>query len=190
MGSTVLQVSQPQQCGSVVQRWEGGRLQRLWWDAAGIRCHILQQLSHLDGLCNVGASNAYNPKRRCTALQLSLAFCQAPSKPLLLPSAGILSHLQCAPCPPAFPPLLSLCCRSSAARLGVPKRTAELAAQLDARVAAWGGDRPIHSVLVANNGLAATKFIRSIRSWAYKNFGNDRAGEALPAGLTELRLVH
>ncbi|KAL4426359.1 hypothetical protein ABPG77_004653 [Micractinium sp. CCAP 211/92] len=64
---------------------------------------------------------------------------------------------------------------SSAVRLGVPKRTAELAAQLDARVAAWGGDRPIHSVLVANNGLAATKFIRSIRSWAYKNFGNDRA---------------
>lgn len=72
----------------------------------------------------------------------------------------------------------------------MPKRTAELAAQLDARVAAWGGDRPIHSVLVANNGLAATKFIRSIRSWAYKNFGNDRAGEALPAGLATLRLVH
>ena len=64
----------------------------------------------------------------------------------------------------------------SATRLGVPKRTAELAAQLDAQVAAWGGDRPIHSVLVANNGLAATKFIRSVRSWAYKNFGNERAG--------------
>jgi acetyl-CoA carboxylase/biotin carboxylase 1 len=57
----------------------------------------------------------------------------------------------------------------------VPKRTAELAAQLDARVAEWGGDKPIHSVLVANNGLAATKFMRSVRSWAYKNFGNERA---------------
>lgn len=31
------------------------------------------------------------------------------------------------------------------------------------------------SVLVANNGLAAVKFIRSIRSWAYKTFGNERA---------------
>ena len=30
-------------------------------------------------------------------------------------------------------------------------------------------------MLVANNGLAAVKFIRSIRSWAYKTFGNERA---------------
>lgn len=65
---------------------------------------------------------------------------------------------------------------SSSTRLGVPKRTAELAAALDARVAELGGDRPIHSVLVANNGLAATKFMRSVRSWAYKNFGSERAG--------------
>ncbi|KAL4859471.1 Acetyl-CoA carboxylase 1 [Chlorella vulgaris] len=64
---------------------------------------------------------------------------------------------------------------SSSTRLGVPKRTAEVASQLDAQVAEWGGDRTIHSVLVANNGLAATKFIRSVRSWAYKNFGNERA---------------
>jgi hypothetical protein len=71
---------------------------------------------------------------------------------------------------------------SSSTRLGVPKRTAELAAQLDARVAEWGGDKPIHSVLVANNGLAATKFMRSVRSWAYKNFGNERAGEAGDTG--------
>ena len=33
----------------------------------------------------------------------------------------------------------------------------------------------MRSVLVANNGLAAVKFIRSIRSWAYKTFGNERA---------------
>ena len=30
-------------------------------------------------------------------------------------------------------------------------------------------------MLVANNGIAAVKFIRSIRSWAYKHFGNERA---------------
>lgn len=72
--------------------------------------------------------------------------------------------------PAARPP------RSTSTRLGVPKRTAEVAAALDARCAEWGGDRPIHSVLVANNGLAATKFMRSVRSWAYKNFGNERAG--------------
>ena len=34
---------------------------------------------------------------------------------------------------------------------------------------------PVCSVLVANNGIAAVKFIRSIRSWAYKHFGNERA---------------
>lgn len=33
----------------------------------------------------------------------------------------------------------------------------------------------MRSVLVANNGIAAVKFIRSIRSWAYKTFGNERA---------------
>ncbi|KAJ7569509.1 hypothetical protein O6H91_01G081500 [Diphasiastrum complanatum] len=38
-----------------------------------------------------------------------------------------------------------------------------------------GGDRPIHSILIANNGMAAVKFIRSIRSWAYETFGTERA---------------
>jgi acetyl-CoA carboxylase / biotin carboxylase 1 len=32
-----------------------------------------------------------------------------------------------------------------------------------------------YSVLVANNGIAAVKFMRSVRSWAYKTFGNERA---------------
>lgn len=31
------------------------------------------------------------------------------------------------------------------------------------------------SVLVANNGLAAVKFMRSIRSWAVQTFGSPRA---------------
>jgi acetyl-CoA carboxylase/biotin carboxylase 1 len=59
--------------------------------------------------------------------------------------------------------------------LGVPKRTAQASQALEERVAAWGGDRPFHSVLVANNGLAAVKFIRSVRTWAYKTLGDERA---------------
>ena len=31
------------------------------------------------------------------------------------------------------------------------------------------------SILVANNGLAAVKFIRSVRMWAVRAFGDDRA---------------
>lgn len=40
---------------------------------------------------------------------------------------------------------------------------------------ALGGTDPIHSILIANNGMAAVKFIRSIRSWAYETFGVERA---------------
>lgn len=64
---------------------------------------------------------------------------------------------------------------NGSARLGVPKRSTETAAALEEYIRSLGGDRPVHSVLVANNGLAAVKFIRSIRSWAYKTFGDERA---------------
>lgn len=37
-----------------------------------------------------------------------------------------------------------------------------------------GGSRPIHRLLVANNGLAAVKEIRSIRRWCYATFGQER----------------
>ena len=67
------------------------------------------------------------------------------------------------------------CCSHGSFRLGVPKRSASTAAALEDQVRRWGGDRPFHSVLVANNGLAAVKFIRSIRTWAYKCFGDERA---------------
>lgn len=30
-------------------------------------------------------------------------------------------------------------------------------------------------VLIANNGIAAVKMIRSVRKWAYETFGNERA---------------
>ena len=39
----------------------------------------------------------------------------------------------------------------------------------------FGGRRVIERVLVANNGIAAVKCIRSIRRWAYEVFSNDRA---------------
>lgn len=46
---------------------------------------------------------------------------------------------------------------------------------LNTMVREMGGDRPVHSVLVANNGLAAVKFMRSVRNWAFKRFGDERA---------------
>ncbi|KAJ3400539.1 acetyl-coenzyme-A carboxylase, partial [Chytriomyces hyalinus] len=42
-------------------------------------------------------------------------------------------------------------------------------------VAASHGTRAITKVLVANNGMAAVKCIRSVRRWAYETFGDERA---------------
>lgn len=42
-------------------------------------------------------------------------------------------------------------------------------------VATHGGHTVITSVLIANNGIAAVKEIRSIRKWAYETFNNERA---------------
>lgn len=39
----------------------------------------------------------------------------------------------------------------------------------------YGGKRVIETILVANNGIGAVKFIRSVRRWSYEMFGNDRA---------------
>ncbi|KAF9682552.1 hypothetical protein SADUNF_Sadunf05G0120800 [Salix dunnii] len=47
--------------------------------------------------------------------------------------------------------------------------------QVDQFCHALGGKKPIHSILIANNGMAAVKFIRSIRTWAYETFGTDKA---------------
>jgi hypothetical protein len=46
-----------------------------------------------------------------------------------------------------------------------------------AYVSELGGDkgRVIEKVLIANNGVAAVKAIRSIRRWSYEVFGNERA---------------
>ena len=40
-----------------------------------------------------------------------------------------------------------------------------------------GGRHVISRILIANNGIAAVKAIRSIRKWAYETFGNDKAIE-------------
>ncbi|KAJ9659094.1 acetyl-coenzyme-A carboxylase [Coniosporium apollinis] len=42
-------------------------------------------------------------------------------------------------------------------------------------VAANGGHTVITNVLIANNGIAAVKEIRSVRKWAYETFGDERA---------------
>ncbi|GKZ57510.1 acetyl-coenzyme-A carboxylase [Aspergillus niger] len=42
-------------------------------------------------------------------------------------------------------------------------------------VASHEGHSVISSVLIANNGIAAVKEIRSVRKWAYETFGNERA---------------
>ena len=44
-------------------------------------------------------------------------------------------------------------------------------------VAQSGGNKVIERILIANNGIAAVKGIRSIRKWAYETFGNERAIE-------------
>uniref|UniRef100_A0A6V7QRJ1 Acetyl-CoA carboxylase n=1 Tax=Ananas comosus var. bracteatus TaxID=296719 RepID=A0A6V7QRJ1_ANACO len=54
------------------------------------------------------------------------------------------------------------------------KHTATLL-KVDEFCQALGGKSPIHSILVANNGMAAVKFIRSIRSWALETFGSEKA---------------
>ncbi|CCF60308.1 hypothetical protein KAFR_0J02440 [Kazachstania africana CBS 2517] len=41
-------------------------------------------------------------------------------------------------------------------------------------VKSHGGHTVISKILVANNGIAAVKEIRSIRKWSYETFGNDR----------------
>ena len=49
-----------------------------------------------------------------------------------------------------------------------------VACSLSAYVEAGGGTHAIKRILIANNGIAAVKAIRSIRRWAYETFGNER----------------
>ncbi|XP_071722600.1 acetyl-CoA carboxylase 1-like [Rutidosis leptorrhynchoides] len=56
-----------------------------------------------------------------------------------------------------------------------PARNSSTASVVDEFCHALGGKRPIHSILIANNGMAAVKFIRSVRTWAYETFGTEKA---------------
>ncbi|CAL5202887.1 unnamed protein product [Lathyrus oleraceus] len=57
----------------------------------------------------------------------------------------------------------------------VSNRHTATISEVDEFCNALGGNRPIHSILIANNGMAAVKFIRSVRSWAYETFGTEKA---------------
>lgn len=50
-------------------------------------------------------------------------------------------------------------------------------AVVDSFVKKMNGKRTIQRVLIANNGMAATKAIMSMRQWAYVNLGDERAIE-------------
>jgi acetyl-CoA carboxylase/biotin carboxylase 1 len=53
--------------------------------------------------------------------------------------------------------------------------SASLEDRMEEYVTKRGGDRVIRKILIANNGMAATKTIMSIRNWAYNTFGDERA---------------
>lgn len=57
----------------------------------------------------------------------------------------------------------------------VPLRHPSTVSEVDEFCHALGGKKPIHSILIANNGMAAVKFIRSVRTWAYETFGTEKA---------------
>ncbi|GMH43409.1 hypothetical protein BSKO_11331 [Bryopsis sp. KO-2023] len=57
----------------------------------------------------------------------------------------------------------------------IPKRAPSMTENVSGFVARLGGDKPIYRILVANNGLGAVKFMRSVRSWAFNSFGSDKA---------------
>lgn len=63
----------------------------------------------------------------------------------------------------------------SSSHLAARSRFQTLKARVEAKCLELGGTKPIHRILVANNGIAAVKFIRSTRSWAYSTFGDERA---------------
>lgn len=53
-------------------------------------------------------------------------------------------------------------------------RSAAPFSSLQEYVTRLSGTRVIRKVLIANNGIAAVKAIRSIRKWAYETFGNEK----------------
>jgi len=58
-----------------------------------------------------------------------------------------------------------------------PMLSAEKRALVENFVKSMGGKRSLQRVLIANNGMAATKAILSMRQWAYMTLGDERAIE-------------
>eukprot|EP01040_Poterioochromonas_malhamensis_P001981 gene1983-2117_t len=58
-----------------------------------------------------------------------------------------------------------------------PTLSAKNRAIVEQFVKKMGGKRPIQRILIANNGMAATKSILSMRQWAYTVFGDEKALE-------------
>lgn len=65
--------------------------------------------------------------------------------------------------------------RSSAGNKNKNKNHEAHASSIEEFVKKFGGTKTINKVLIANNGIAAVKCMRSIRRWAYEVFRNDRA---------------
>lgn len=57
----------------------------------------------------------------------------------------------------------------------VPIQYGGTSSKVDDFCKALAGNSPISSILIANNGMAAVKFMRSIRTWAYETFGTEKA---------------
>jgi acetyl-CoA carboxylase/biotin carboxylase 1 len=55
-----------------------------------------------------------------------------------------------------------------------PKASATAADPIGDYCSARGGSRPIRKILIANNGMAATKSILSMRQWAYMELGDEK----------------
>lgn len=78
-----------------------------------------------------------------------------------------------------------------------PEQQGQFYASVSEFVKQNGGRRTIERVLVANNGIAAVKAIRSMRKWAFETFGNERqiqfiamaTPEDLQAGAEYIRLA-
>ncbi len=56
---------------------------------------------------------------------------------------------------------------------------------LDQFVHSMNGKRTIQRILIANNGMAATKAILSLRQWSYMNFGDEKLLEFIAMATKE-----
>ena len=54
-------------------------------------------------------------------------------------------------------------------------RNSTLLSQINEFYFALGGNKPIRSILIANNGMEAFKFMRSVKAWDYETFGTEKS---------------